>query len=321
MSHSAHHDGHRAAAEYLRQLLLKPGSYRDSWQEHVAKPRDGVINQLAVTELIVNRLRSIAGRPGDAQMMPYQFQETVSGALSGQRLSKDTLQLFIDAFGFAEHESMRLWRLWNGSARITVMSGTHAVPAEAEQDVDRVFGPRRHQTVSLHDHVYVGSDRRIDRVRPLQVIEAIVPGVDRIPFLCDTNVLTLEVGQGGKELSGDVRKISNDVFLNEILLARTLEVGETITLEYWITYRFPGNPQDRAEREFRRAVMRQIQNFDMRVQFHPDSLPARTFWARWDGVEGDVIEREEVTLDKQNSVHRYLRELDKVVVGFYWEWE
>ena len=83
--------------------------------------------------------------------------------------------------------------LWNGSATISVMSGTHAVPLQAEEEVNRALGPRHHRTLSLHDHVYIGGDGRIDRARAMQVIEATAQGVDRIPFLCDTNVLTLEV--------------------------------------------------------------------------------------------------------------------------------
>src|SRR5580698_550303 len=231
MSQVARRDGRRAAAEYLRQLLLKPGRYRDLWQARVPKPRDGVINQMAVTELIADQIRAMPGRPGDAQVMPYQLQETVAGALSGQHLSDEVLQLFIDAFGFEEHEAGRLARLRNGSAKISVMSGTHAVTPKAEQDVDDAFGRRKHQTLSLHDHVYVGSDGRIERVRALQVIEAMFQAVDRIPFVCDTNVLTLEVGQGGKALADDVRQISENVFCSEIQLARTLDLGETLTLE------------------------------------------------------------------------------------------
>jgi hypothetical protein len=228
--------------------------------------------------------------------------------------------LFIDAFGFSEHEAARLWRLWNGAATISVMSGTHAMPSSAEKDVDRAFGPRQHRTLSLHDHVYIGADGRIDRARAMQVIEATSQGVDRIPFLCDTNVLTLEVGQGGKELTGEVDRIGEDVFFTEILLARTLDLGETLTLEYWITYRFPGDLSNSAECEFRRAVIRQVENLDMRVEFHPGRIPARLWWASWNGVEGDVVEREAVTLDSQNSAHRYLRSIEKSVAGFYWEW-
>jgi hypothetical protein len=317
---TARHDGRRAASEYLQQLLLKPGSYRQSWERYVSRERRGTINQLAVAEVIARHLWSAPRGPGDADITSHQLKDTVSRALTGRLLSRPALSLFIEAFGFSEHEAGRLWRLWNGSATISVISGSHAVPSQAELEVTQVLGPRQHQTLSLHDHVFVGIDRRIDRARTMQVIEATAQGVDRIPFLCDTNVLTIEVGQGCKELTGEIRQIGSEVFATEILLARTLDVGETTTLEYWITYRFPGNADDQAEREYRRAVMRQVENLDMRVEFHPDRLPARVWWAHWDGVEGGVLQQEGVTLDSQYSAHRYLRSLEKTVAGFYWHW-
>jgi len=314
-------ESRRAAGEYLRQLLLKPGHYRGAWQQYVARPRDGVINQMAVAEVIASRLRATPGHLGDAQVMPYQLRDTVSGALSGQHFSADTLRLFIDAFGFAEHEVERLWQLWNGSTRIGVLSGNRAVTGQTQRELAEVLGRPRHQTLSLHDHVYVGQDGRIDRLRMLHVIEAIAHGVDRIPYLCDGNVLTIEVGQGGKELDGHVQQIRDDMFFAEILLARTLDLGETITLEYSVTYRFPGELADPAEREYRRAVMRHAENLNMRVEFHASRLPARVWWARWDGDDGEVVEREAVTLDRECSVHRYVRSVDKTVVGFCWDWE
>jgi hypothetical protein len=320
MSDTTQIQGQRAAAEYLRELLLKPGRYRDAWQERVIRPREGVINQMAVAEVIGDHLRSLpGGRSGTAQMIPYQLRDIVSEALSGRQLSLEAVQLFTDAFGFAAHEADRLRQLRTGTARIRVLSGRQAVAEERE--LTEVLGPRMHQTLSLHDHVYVGSDGRIERARLLQVIEAIVPGMDRIPFLCDTNVLTIEVGQGGKELSGDVKQIRTGIFFTEILLSRTLDLGETITLEYCVTYRFPGDAADRSEREFRRGVLRQAGNLDMRVEFHALRLPARVWWARWDGAEGEIVEEEEVTLDLQHSVHRYLHSLEKAVVGFRWSWD
>ncbi len=264
-------DGRRAASQYLQQLLLKPGAYRQSWERYVSRERRGTINQLAVAEVIARHLWSEPRSPADAQITPHQLKDTVSRALTGRLLSRPALSLFIGAFGFSEHEAGRLWRLWNGSASIGFLSGSHAVPSHTQRELAEVLGPPKHQTVSLHDHVYVGEDGRIDHARMLHVIEAIAPGVDRIPFVCDTNVLTVEVGQGGKELNGNVQQIGDDMFFAEILLARTLDLGETITLEYWVTYRFPGDPADPGEREFRRAVMRHAENIDMRVAFPPES--------------------------------------------------
>jgi hypothetical protein len=314
-------DGRRAASQYLQQLLLKPGAYRQSWERYVSRERRGTINQLAVAEVIARHLWSEPRSPADAQVTPHQLKDTVSRALTGRLLSRPALSLFIGAFGFSEHEAGRLWRLWNGSASIDVLSGSHAVPSDTQRELVEVLGPPKHQTVSLHDHVYVGEDGRIDHARMLHVIEAIAPGVDRIPFLFDTNVLTVEVGQGGKELNGNVQQIGDDMFFAEMLLARTLDLGETITLEYWVTYRFPGDPADQGEREFRRAVMRHAENIDMRVAFHPNKPPARVWWTHWDGTDGDVIQRETVTLDSECSVHRYVRSVDRTVVGFYWQWE
>lgn len=53
---------------------------------------------------------------------------------------------------------------------------------------------------------------------------------------------------------------------------------------------------------------------------HADQLPAKVWWARWDGVEGDVAEQQEVSLDSQHAVHRYLRTFATTVAGFHWEW-
>jgi len=321
MSDAARLRAQRSAAEYLRQLLLKPGRYRDTWQRHVARPRDDVINQLAIAEVIAGHLRSVGGRPGESQMTPYQLRDVVSGALSGGQLSTTALELFINAFAFSEDEAGRLRRLSAGSSRIEVMSGTRAVPYSAEQDVDAALGPQQHHTVSQHDHIWVAEDGRIDRARTLKVIEAIAPGVDRIAFLCDTNVLTLEVGQGCKELTGEIRQISADVFATGILLARSLDVGETLTLEYWLSYRYPGDSADPSEHEHRRAVMRRVDNLDMRIEFHPDKLPGQVWWAHWEGIDGAILEQERVTLDSQHSVHRYVKSLEKTVVGFHWSWE
>jgi hypothetical protein len=49
-------------------------------------------------------------------------------------------------------------------------------------------------------------------------------------------------------------------------------------------------------------------------------VPACVWWAVWDGVEGDIIEREPAVLGSQHEAHRYLRAVEKAVVGFCWSW-
>lgn len=312
--------GRRAAAKYLREMLSQQGPYRRRWERYVVRSRSTEITQLAVAEVLARHLWSHPRVTGDTDALPRQLKDTVSRALSGTLLSRPTLGLFIDAFRISGADAGRLWRLWEGSGRISVLSGPRALGDKAEGTLHSIFGPPRHQTVSLHDHVQVASDGRIARNRTIQVIEATADGLDRIPYLYDTNALTLEVGQGCGDISGELYKISDDVYAATIPFARELSAGETTSLEYTTTYRYPGNLDDPQEREFRRAVMGRLENFDMRVEFHPDMLPATVWWAIWDGVDGDMIEREPVPLGGQHEVHRYLRSVEKTVVGFHWLW-
>ena len=312
--------GRRAAASYLLELLVRPGGYRRLWEQYVVRARRGGITQLAVAEVLGRHLWSYPRGHGDADVLPHQLKDTVSRALTGKLLSRSTLALFIDAFGFSDQEADRLWQLWEGSGTVSVLSGPRAVTPRTEEELRAVLGPRRHQTLSLHDHVYVDADGLPARARTLQVIEATADGLDRIPYLYDTKALTLEVGQGCTKQMGDLYQVSDELFVTFIFLARTLDIGETITLEYWTTFQYPGDPLDPREREYRRAVMRRLENFDMRVEFHPGKLPAGVWWASWDGVNGEILEQEAVGLDSQHSVHRYLRFIEKTVAGFYWSW-
>jgi hypothetical protein len=308
------------AGAYLRELLLRPGRLRRRWEQYAERSRPGQVNQLAVAEVLARYLWLHPRDSGDSDVLPRQLKDTVQRAVSGKLLSRSTLSLFLEAFDVPAFERDQIWKLWDGSSRIRMLAGAGAMPSALMAEVATVLGPPRHQTVSMHDHVHVGPDGRIARARTLQVVEAILPGLDRIHFIHDTSALTLEVGQGCKDLSEPLRQIREGVFTTDILLARTLDLGETLTLEYWVTYQYPGDIHDDQEREYRRAVMRRVENFDLRLEFHPDKLPAAVWWAVWDGVDGGIVEQEPVSLDSQHSVHRYLRSLEKTVTGFHWEW-
>jgi hypothetical protein len=310
----------QAAAAYLRELLLRPGRYRRRWEQHAERSRAGQVNQLAVAEVLARYRWSHPRAPGDSDVLPRQLKDTVLRALTGKMLSRATLSLFIDAFGFTDAEADRLRRLAAGTARISVLSGPRAMRPDVSAGLADIFGPPRCQTVSLHDHVTIGADGFVSRARTLKVIEATADGVDRIPFIYDTDAITLEVGQGCKGTSGELHQISEDVFTTEILLAKNLSLGETLTLEYWNSFHYPGDQLDARRCEYRQAAMRRAENFDIRVEFHPERLPRTVWWAVWDGVDGDVVSQETAVLDSQNSVHRYMRSLERTVVGFHWTW-
>ncbi|HEY3732722.1 MAG TPA: hypothetical protein VGL63_02295 [Streptosporangiaceae bacterium] len=310
----------QAAATYLRELLLRPGRYRRRWEQYAERSRPGRVNQLAVAEVLARYRWSHPRAEGDTDLLARQLKDTVLRAMSGKMLSSATLSLFVEAFGFSDAEAQRLRRLWAGSDRISVLSGPRAMRPEATAMLTGSLGTPAYETVALHDHVTLGAGGLALRVRTMRVIEAIADGVDRIPFMHDTDVLTLEVGQGCKGVSGYLHQIEKSIYSTDILLAKTLTLGETLTLEYWTTYHYLDDRANERDRQYRRAMMRRAENYDIRVEFHPDQLPRGVWWAVWNGMDGDVIGKEAVTLDSQHSVHRYMRVVEKTVVGFYWEW-
>jgi hypothetical protein len=303
---------HAATAAYLRELLLHPGRYRQRWAQYAERIRPGEINQLAVADVLAHYLWRNPRNSGDADVLPRQLKDTVLRAVSGKMLSKASLSLFIDAFDLASHDAELLWRLWEGSGRSRVMTGPRAMRPERSA----ALGPLQHQTLALHDHHYLGADGMPERQRTLHVIEAIVDGVDRIPFRFDSDDMALEVGQGCRGVSGPFKKIGETLYTTDILLAKPLALGDTLTLEYWMIFHFAERPPS----DYRRASRSRMENVDIRVEFHPDMLPRAIWWASWDGIEGDIVEQDAAALDSQHSVHHYLRTLENAVVGFHWDW-
>ena len=129
--------------------------------------------------------------------------------------------------------------------------------------------------------------------------------------------LTIEVGQGFSGLAGPVYQPVTELFVVDMLLAKPLAAGETATLEYSSSFHYAAPPPP----EFRRVVQDFVENLDIRVEFHPDRLPANVVWAVWDGMDGpDRRAGTRVTLDSQFAAHRYLRLAEKTTVGFHWDW-
>jgi hypothetical protein len=308
----------QAAGEYLRELLLRPGRPRRTWEQYAERTRQGQVNQLAVAEVLAQHLWRHPKRPGDGDLLPRQLKDTAARALSGRLLSRATLELFMDAFALPDAEQDQLWRLWEGSPRVRMLTGDRAIRTDTADRVAALLGPPGHQTVSLHDHAFVRADGQIGGVRTIQVIEALRDGLDSIPYIYDTSALTLRVGHGCEAPVGPGSQVEDGPYVLRIPLARTLSAGETLSLEYATTFHYRGEATAE-HRQYRRAVMRRVDNIDLRVEFDPDYVPSAVWWAVWDGVEGGVIEQHRVQPDSQNSVHRYLRLVEKTVAGFYWE--
>src|SRR6202000_2325784 len=109
----------------------------------------------------------------------------------------------------------------------------------------------------------------------------------------------------------------------DLLLARTLSYGDTATLEYVTSFSYQQVPPDELTgelAEYRRAVRRGRKNVDNGVRSARGALPATVWWAIWDGIGGEIVDSEPVSLDAQHSAHRFLRFLENTVVGVHWVW-
>jgi hypothetical protein len=307
-----------AAAAYLRELLLRPGRYRRRWEQYAERSRRGQVNQLAVAEVLAHYLWEHPRNTGDTEVLARQLKDTTSRVLSGKLLSKAALTLFMDAFDLSGFERDQLFKLWEGAPTIRVLSGPRPMSAELLSDV-AAFTTPGHQTVSMHDHVLMGPDRQLSRIRTLQVIEALHGGVDRIPYVYDGTAITVETGLGCHGVAAPFAEIRDGVYATHILLAKSLEAGETLSLEYWAALQ-PMDDKVPDETSYRRVVTRRAENIDIRIEFDPDTLPAHVWWTVWDGFQGDVASDEPVELDSQHSVQRYLRLAEKTAVGFRWDW-
>ena len=102
--------GRRAAASYLRELLLRPGRYRRVWEQHAVRLRPGAINQLAVAEAVAQHLWNHPRAAGPSDVVAHQLKDTVARALTGRLVSRSALQLLIDTFGLTGQEkAMAAW--------------------------------------------------------------------------------------------------------------------------------------------------------------------------------------------------------------------
>lgn len=298
------------AAIALRHLLLR--DYRDRWIRYQReRERPGEVHQRAVTE-VLKRFVDLNPAEGRYQGVSLgSLPQRVSRALRGDTLSRATLELFIDAFGFSETDSSRLRRIHDGTDKIRVLTGPAALPPATAA----ALGRPRHRTTSVHEHHYVGADGRPAWHRTQQVIEATEAGLDRYPYRCDTSALAIEVEEGGR-LGGPLYPLEGGLFAVDILLDEPLALGEETSLTYVTLFHYDEAPPP----EMRRASRRTMHNVCMRVEFHPGKIPRRVWWAVWDGMDGKIIERDECGLRASRYVFRRLDAIEQSVVGFTWEW-
>src|SRR5258708_26859222 len=82
----------QAAAEYLRELLLRPGRPRRTWEQYAERTRQGQVNQLAVAEALPQHLWRHPRRGGDGDLLARRPKYRSAPPLSGRVLSRRALE-------------------------------------------------------------------------------------------------------------------------------------------------------------------------------------------------------------------------------------
>jgi len=290
------------ACTYLRMLLLRPGEYRNRWEQ-----RAGADRYHAVARVLEHAGDRLLGRTPTLELT-----EVARRALDGVELSPPVADAFVDGFGLTARHAQRLRDLLRGSPTVRVISGHTLPPPERYQ-----AGPLRHETLSLHELHILGPDGKPAEHETIQVIKATEDDVDSVPYRFDTDELMVEVIRGGR-VGDRPYRVTDSIFGVDIVLHRPLAAGETALMQYRSTFFYKSPPPP----EFRRGILRSTRDLTMWVKFHRDRVPARVFRARWDRLDlARVIERTPVELDGELSVHHRFGSVEKAVVGFYWEWD
>jgi len=298
-------------AGHLR-FLLRRYDYKIMWAGRAGRTQLDEIHQGAVAEVLASYLRRNADDANDHAIEGRQLKDRVGRALAGRTLSKETLDLFVNAFDMTEDDRRDLVALWTGSSKVFVLAGTEGVPP----DVVETLKLPGYRPVSVHEHHVIGEAGLPIRHQTMQVLRALRNGVDRYRYHFDTDAVTVHTGPGCQEVLGPVHEVRPEIFSVDILLAKPLDTDDTISIEYTTTFDYRTAP----EPIFRKAVQGRIESVDLRVQFSPRKTPHRIWWTVWETLDGPPVEQVSVDLDNQLTTQRYLEEMENIIAGFRWEW-
>ncbi|HEX9336479.1 MAG TPA: hypothetical protein VF892_11365 [Pseudonocardiaceae bacterium] len=298
--------GATAAGEYLNVLL--GARYRRLWERQAMHvPRTSTVQINAVAGVVARHLQY-----SDEQTADYRrLRNRIRGALRGLELTTTGLSQIIDAFAMTSADADQLWALARGDGTIKLVTGTALPP----QGLYEATGPRRHETISLHEVHQVGPDRKPASHRAVQTLRAVVDDMDYYPVVFDTNAATVVVRRGGKP--GRLYRVDDAFFALNIQFDQPLRAEETALLDYVTTLNYDELPPP----ELRRGTFHKIDKFMLEVRFDPAAVPQQVYWAEWDSFDHNVImRRQPVELDQALAAHCYHERISKTIVGFCWDW-
>jgi hypothetical protein len=305
----------RNAARHLAELLRT--AYRSRWDrpEYVERAREGSgPHQGAVAHVLAEHLHyhPRERHPDDREVEPSQLEPLVSRALNGTRLSRQTLEIFVSAFTMTEQHAEALREEWNGHRPAQVIIGQLPPPDEMPD-----YQPPQSDTVLLHEHHRLGPEGLPVRHRTLVTIRSRIDGLASYQYRFDTPHAQVRTLRGGRQ--GDLYHAGGPIWAVDLTFPHPLSQGETHFMEFWTLLAYDEPPPC----EMRRGTHERIENLELRVEFDQRRLPGSVAWAEWGHYTGPgnhVVREEPCSADQERAVHRYVRVVQRAVVGFYWEW-
>ncbi|MFJ5991976.1 hypothetical protein [Lentzea sp. NPDC092896] len=313
-----------ATSRYLVYLLSnKP--YRQVWEQVTGRrdqsARPGKLQQDAVRLVYVKHLAGVDDGLKPAEREQFRSEgylkgddrkrvrkDQVNRALNGKSLDLDLLNQFIDAFGIELKDAERLRMILRGDAAEPIAIGTLRRPAGLE--------PAGHETLTLNEVHHLGRYGLPIAHVSEQRIRALRDGLTHFPYRFDTDNIRVSVMYGGT--AGELVQVTDGVWEVPIRFAEPLRYGDEKSFKFSSRFDYDSAPWT----DFRRAVSGRLDRLTIRVKFHRQHLPARVWWTEWEHYRdgSPVVWEEQVPLQDELMVDRFLNYVESAVVGFRWEW-
>jgi len=296
------------AGKLLRELLAGTPEYRRMWESRVRRASAQEPSFAAVARVIAEYLWNAGIVAEEDQELDRALKDRVSRALGGGRISAETMEWFIEAFGMRQHEAA-LWAAFAGLTDPGVEPGSGT-----RRGAPALILPQRHRTLALFDRYRIDGTGSLVEQHSYQVISAQEDGVAVYPWVLRSDAVESRVLLGGRP--GTRHAYSSRLTLTEVELDRTLGRGARHALE--LLARFPTS---QPVQEIRRAVRAKSESVDLAITFDPAQLPRDPRWTVWSTHEGGlIVDEEPVSLSENHTVHRFVPAIHHAVVGFRWSW-
>ncbi len=310
--------GRRDAAAALGRLLADPDlPYRARWVPLGTTPRRGrQLNRAAVGRVVAAHLVDVRLLDDvEEQVWPRTKKDWLDRCLDSSKpeadltLDREALELICDAFGVtAEHRTQLV-------ALVESPPGADSADHTGQPGVDSP--PREYHSVWVLEDHYIGADRRPSLHHTTQTVQADIDDLRHITLRFDADCVAVTVEQGGRA-TGDITRISDNLWGQPIILDRPARRGEQRDLAYTTYFDYTDDPPP----EFRRSGGSDPHAYvEIRVHFDAGCLPTEVCHCVWPALDAQPLTEAVTLLDDEHSATMIFNVLQPGgLVGFRWTW-